>query len=107
MPMYPYECGCGHAIEVFKPMAQYRTPESCPECGAVMERVHTRRCASLDTPFQKPVEMFSVAPTNPVELQELRQKMPDVELTSQLVPIARTRTEKLRILKATGFEEHS
>jgi len=51
--------------------------------------------------------MFSVAPTNPVELQELRQKMPDVELTSQLVPIARTRTEKLRILKATGFEEHS
>lgn len=106
MPMYPYKCwACGHATEVFKPMTQYKTPEQCPECGASMDRVFTHRCASLDTPFRKPIEMFSVAPTNPAEVVALRRAMPDVTLTPQLVPVAHSRAEKLRILRATGCEE--
>jgi len=60
-----------------------------------------------DRPYQTPIEMFSVAPETPAQLADLRRKMPDVQLTDQLVPVARNRQEKLRILKAVNGEERS
>jgi len=38
MPSYDYECeGCG-PFTAMRPMAQYRDPCACPECGALAER---------------------------------------------------------------------
>ena len=108
MPMYPYECPeCGYVEDVFKPMSECGSVESCPDCGAVMDRTYGRGPSTLDEAFHKPIEMFSVAPTGVDEFNELRQKLPDTEFTADLVPVAHNRSEKKRILEATGFEELS
>lgn len=107
MPMYPYECPeCGFVYKTFKPMSESGTPESCSECGALMDRVFTG-CASLDTAYHKPIEMFSVAPTGADELTALRKKLPDTVFTDQGVPLAHNLAEKQRILAAAGFEDRS
>lgn len=95
----------------------------CCKCGAFLDGVHTAptKCsscetlscqagpspASLDTAYHRPIEMFSVAPMGADEYDTLRRKLPDVEFTPQLVPIAHNLAEKRRILKATGFEDRS
>lgn len=105
MPCYPYTCDCGHKTDIFKPMSQYRDLELCPICGVEMQRDFTGGCASTDVAFNKPIEMFSVAPRNLSELSRLREKLPETKFTDQMVPIAHNRAEKLRILRALDCEE--
>jgi len=62
---------------------------------------------TVDQAFHQPIEMFSVAPESPDQLRDMREKLPDLEFTSDLVPIAHNRQEKLAILKAVGFEERN
>lgn len=39
MPMYDYACGdCGE-FAVLRPLAQWRDPASCPQCGALSGRI--------------------------------------------------------------------
>jgi len=38
MPVYEYECSeCGE-FSASRPMAQYREPQACPQCGRACER---------------------------------------------------------------------
>lgn len=106
MPLYDYKCPvCDQQVELLIPMLEYQSEQPCT-CGAVMQRIFTTK-KSHSPNFRKPIEMFSVAPTSPQELEAFRRKCPDVELTRQLVPIAHNRTEKKQILRAVGFEEKS
>lgn len=107
MPIYPFDCeACGYHGDVMKSISEYQEHEPCPQCGVEMQRDFAPRQPE-DSVYQKPIEMFGVAPETPAELTDLRRKLPDVELTDQLVPVARTYAEKKRILKATGFEDRS
>ena len=104
MPTYPYECPkCGHEGDTFKPVSEYRSLEFCPKCGFPMARVYGP-VASPDTAFHKPIEMFSIAGTAG-EMQQLRERLPDTQFTNQGVPLARSRAEKMRLLKVAGFRE--
>jgi putative FmdB family regulatory protein len=45
MPNYDYDClECG-VFTAFRPMAEYRLPQTCPDCGKISERTF------LDTPY--------------------------------------------------------
>ncbi len=58
-----------------------------------------------------PIEMMSIALDNEDEIQEFRQRNPGTEISSNRndrnfgVPIAKSRTEKLRVLEREGFVE--
>jgi putative FmdB family regulatory protein len=39
MPCYQYSCPKEHAFEVVLPVADYRTPQACPECGTLGRRI--------------------------------------------------------------------
>lgn len=58
-----------------------------------------------------PIEMLSIAVDNEDEIDEFRKRNPGVEISRDRrdrnfgVPIATSRSEKLRILKAEGFVE--
>lgn len=107
MPRYPYTCDtCGQEHEELVPMSQYKPEIPCPQCGAKMHRTYMGRSPhSSATPYQHPIEMYSVAPNSPQELAAFRRANPDVQLNDQLVPLARNRQEKLHILKSLGYEE--
>lgn len=110
MPRYPHTCpACEYMGDVFKPISQYDRVEVCPECGTDMERSFmTSPPSTLDKAFRKPIEMYSIAPTNPQEVVDLRRKCPDVTFTRDgLVPLARNRAEKKRLLAAVNFQELS
>jgi len=109
MPRYSYICdACGLEHDEFVPMSQYQKEVPCPQCGAMMPRTFAGRTPhTLDKPFHKPIEMYSVAPETPAEVADFRRKNPDVQLNDQLVPMARNRAEKLRILRNAGYEEKS
>lgn len=110
MPRYPYTCdACDDEVDVFKLMSQYDDPETCPTCGAQMAHNFMARGtpATLDKPFHKPIEMFSIAPETPQQMADLRRKLPDTQFTRDLVPLAHTRAEKMRILKAVNYQELS
>ena len=109
MPRYDYVCdSCGIVAEEFCTISKYRSKIPCLDCddGTMMRRDFTRGTpATLDTAFQHPIEMYSVAPETPHELAAFRQRNPGVKLNDQLVPIAHSRAEKLRILRNEGYEE--
>ena len=109
MPRYPYTClNCSGRKDVFKPISRYDDPEICPDCGTEMSRDFIAKPpATLDKPFHKPIEMFSIAPETPQEMVDLRRKLPDTQFTRDLVPLARTRAEKKRLLSAVNFQELS
>ncbi len=107
-PTYSYGCpACSHRQDVFKPMDQYNSPETCGECGVQTERAYDTPPITLNKAYRTPIEMFSVAPETPGEMVALREALPDTKFTDQGVPIAHSRSEKMAILKVTGYEEHS
>jgi len=80
--------------------------------GDLVEQTGPRNRVSRGVPgtnqrvFDTPIEMYSVAPESPAEAQQLRAA--GIELTPDtLVPVARTRQDKMRILKAVGYEERN
>lgn len=58
-----------------------------------------------------PIEMLSIALDNEDEIAEFRQRNPGIEISDRRsdrnfgVPIAKSRSEKLRILEKEGFVE--
>lgn len=63
--------------------------------------------------FAVPIEMFSIALDNDVEIAAFRLKAPDVEISSEWanplygVPVARNRHQKLQALKAAEYQERN
>lgn len=106
MPMYQHKCECGHEDSYFRPMAESKEVPDCPVCGQPMPRNFHAEGAGphLDKPFQKPIEMHSIALNHPDDIKAFKQRNPDVEVKDG-VPIAHTRKEKLRILDREGFME--
>jgi len=111
MPRYLYKCDvCDTLSEEFVPISQYQSEIPCPKCrnGIMMRREYAGQApGSFNRAFHKPIEMFSIAPETPAELAAFRKRNPDVKLTDQFVPLARSRSEKLRILKNEGYEERN
>lgn len=102
MPRYAMCQDCGHMIERYAPMV-------CAECGWApkVEQDFSYPAPHVPEVYDKPIEMYSVAPETPEQLADLREKVPDLEVNDLLVPIARDRPQKKRILKAAGYEEKS
>ena len=95
-------------------MAHRNHLPQCPQCGpdpgaTLMQR--SLQAEATNTPmqdFRKPIDMFSIAPTNGDEELELRRAVPEAEWDETLkVPKARNRQEKLKLLKACGYVEKS
>lgn len=111
MPTYCYCCEqCGEVSAEFRPISRRSDAGVCSKCGAVTFRHRGAEFTEYqrhNPNFSKPIEMYSIAPENPRQLQELRQKCPDVKFNDLLVPIARNRQEKLKLLKAVGYVENN
>lgn len=114
MPMYVQVCpSCGFEDQMFRSMAEAHLKPSCPRCGQEMDRDYQAEGAGphLDEAFTHPIEMHSIAVTNDEDIKAFKRRNPDVEIGTNPnrddygVPIARSRAEKLRILRAEGFEE--
>ena len=39
MPLYEYECGCGHKFEELRPMLMSSEDALCPKCGSLAQRI--------------------------------------------------------------------
>lgn len=103
MPRYDYYCpNCG-VCEEFQHMRE-DTLEMCPRCQAGYTKLISKPSGAMEREYRTPIELLSVAPANEAEEIMFRQRNPDAEMKDG-VPIARTRKQKLRILKNEGFEE--
>lgn len=75
-------------------------------CGGQVRNSERRVTGAYDTP----IELYSIA-MNRDEIADFRQRCPgvDVAVSGPMmgVPIARTRSQKTRALKAAGFEERN
>jgi len=111
MPMYDYICDiCGTTAAEFRTISQFQSEIPCSKCndGTMMRRNFAGKApGTFNRAFRKPIEMFSIAPETPAELAAFRKRNPDVKLTEQFVPLARSRAEKLRILRNENFEERN
>jgi putative FmdB family regulatory protein len=111
MPLYEYRCSCGHTAEIYRHMWN-EEPEICPKCLNYMGRIpsvpHTHR------DFNKSIEHYALAPTDPEDVMELRKKLPsEIQMSIDQddpmygVPISRNETERKQILKAAGHVDKS
>jgi hypothetical protein len=93
---------------------------ACEECGgetfrdeAVAQRMQQSGKRNITGAFAKPIEMLSVALDDEQGIREFKQRNPDVECSMDRssphfgVPMARTRQEKLSVLKNEGFAENN
>lgn len=108
MPIYCYECSaCGHQDEEFHHMNE-DGPE-CPNCGPIgtYQRVPTLIHTFKD--YHKPIEMHSIGVAHADEIEDFQRRNPGVDISSDVndplygVPIARSFSEKKRILKTEGY----
>lgn len=107
MPIYEYECqDCGHRDDEFQHMADAPL-DRCPACGGRYARQVSRPSGAMTREYRTPIEMHSIAVTGDDEIRAFRRRNPGAEITHDGVPIARTRQEKLRILKNEGFQERN
>lgn len=113
MPMYEYECECGHADTIFMQMKdcnEHTIVMPCPKCAGNFRRQVSVPHTDLKE-FHKPIELLSIAMEDREEIEAFAKRCPDVDVsldeTSELygVPVARTRKAKLQALKAAGFVE--
>lgn len=110
MPLYDYECVCGHKFETFRTMKD-ESFEQCPTCKSYA----TNRVPSLPhtdlKAFHTPIEMFSIALDTPEEVRAFKQRCPDVEMcddpSSEMfgLPVAHNRKQKTQALAAAGYVE--
>lgn len=108
MPLYDYECSvCHHRDEEFQHIREERL-KTCPACGLPQyERQVSMPSTALVREYDKPIEMWSIAPVTQDEVSAFKRKHPDVKFSRDGAPLARTRQEKLAILRSEGFEERN
>ena len=105
MPLYRHTCeNCGRSVEDFRPMSEMRILPICI-CGMPMARDIQGETRSGNAAFNKPIELYSLAP----ETLEQRRELEAVgtTFTPEGVPLARDRAEKKRIMKTAGYVEMS
>ena len=109
MPMRAFTCrACGLTKRYMQSLREDSLP-SC-SCGGETFRDYAEESTGRSPTgvFATPIEMYSIAMT-PDEVPAFKQKCPDVDVATEGemagVPIARTRSQKLRALKAMGFQE--
>lgn len=111
MPAYVFVCPCGLTKEEFRSIKDEADPPTCP-CGCEMKRDYAAECVGsrVTGAYDKPIDMYSIA-MNHNEIEDFRRKCPGVEVPTSGpmmgVPVVRTRSEKMRALKAAGFEEQN
>lgn len=111
MPIYQYRCReCGHEVEEYQSIHDEALTR-CPSCEAeAYGRVPTVPHTDM-AEFHKPIEMHSIGLCHPDDIREFKRRHPDVQMSDDPshplygVPVARSRKEKLAVLKAEGFEE--
>lgn len=111
MPLYSYKLADGSVVEEFQHMSAAPLTEIAgqkAERTVQKPKVRTQYGEGSNT---KPIEMLSIALDNEDEIDEFRQRNPGTEISRDRrsasfgVPIAKSRTEKLRMLKNEGFVE--
>ena len=110
MPSHDHQCEtCQREETVHNKVTE--APEWPECCGETMPRVYGT--AHRTGTFATPIEMLSVAVDSPSEIADFRKRNPGVEISHDRadpnfgVPIARTRKEKMAILRSEGFEERN
>lgn len=111
MPLYPYLLADGTVRDVFQHMSE---PHLTEIDGQACQRticapnVRTEYGAGSHT---EPIKMMSVALDNEDEIDDFRKRNPGVDISSDRthpdfgVPVATSRSQKMRILKNEGFVE--
>lgn len=112
MPIYVYECDeCGHSDEDFQSL--HSKPHTiCPMCRNIgtYHRIPTVTHTNIKE-FYKPIELHSLGLAHADEIAAFQRRNPDVPISTDPndplygVPRARTRKEKLEILKKEGYVE--
>lgn len=112
MPMYPYRfLDTGEEFEEF---AHMNDPPLIEKNGRKVERavcVSRVRTNYGEGSGTEPIEMMSIGVDTEEEIAAFRARNPGVEISDNRhdrnfgIPIAKSRTEKLRILKNEGFVE--
>ena len=83
MPIYPYECDCGHKFDVYAKMSELENlSPNCPNCGILLGRLH-RRLALVN---------FS------------GEKVEDPQWCPALGCVVKNQKDRERIAKARGYE---
>jgi len=108
VPIHNHECEhCGRTEIVCHSIREDPVWPEC--CGEGMPRVYDRPFST--GVFDKPIEMQSIGCNSWEEIHDFKRKCPGIEMSTDPndelfgVPIAKTRQEKLKALKATGFVE--
>jgi hypothetical protein len=113
MPRYDYQF-TDEQGGTFEDVASIRSEPMTEYLGRPCRRVPS--CPSVRTQYgegshTKPVEMLSIAVDNEEEVDAFRARNPGVEISRDRssplfgVPVAKSRSEKLRVLKQEGFVE--
>lgn len=112
MPLYSYCCSeCGKTHDDFRTIGDRDTPGVCG-CGGPAPRQFSP-CGSrgMIREFGTPIEMYSVALSDPGEVRDFQRRNPGIDISSDRrdplfgVPVVRTRQQKLSVLRNEGFVE--
>jgi hypothetical protein len=113
MPMYSYafDDNSGDGFDIFQHMSEdVLTEHEGRPCHRTVQMFRPITCYGKGS-GSDPIEMLSIAVDSPGEVREFRKRNPGVEISDFLsdplfgVPIAKSRSEKLRILKTEKFAE--
>lgn len=106
MPLRTFTCEkCGRTERVFQTLHEELSPPC--SCGGKTFRDYTQESGNRNCTgaFRTPIEMASIGPVMPDELPAFKQACPQVDLTPEGVPLARTRHQKLQVLRHFGMQE--
>lgn len=115
MPLYAYRYTdvAGGGFDQFGRMSdEALTEHEGRPCERTVSLPHVRTIYGKGNGC-KPIEMMSIALMGKSEIDEFRKRNPGTEISSDRkselygVPIAKSRTEKLRILDKEGFYERN
>jgi hypothetical protein len=107
--IYCWICdACGSQKEVSRSMAESSKMEFCSKCGTFMRRDYPAEHASTRGDYNEPIVMQSMA-IHPDDAAKYRSQFPNHELVGVpggfVAPVARSLTEKRRILKDRGWHD--
>lgn len=112
MPLHSYQCGsCGFADDEYHKKSAPEVME-CPHCQAPTYRKQVSLPHAPQLGYHKPITMYSAAVNTIEEIHRLQKMCPDAEIADKDyndplwgVPVAKSRTAKLQVLKARGLQE--
>ena len=111
MPVYSFLCKtCLRTADEYQKMSS-PSVGVCPQCGTETYTKVPSLPHTSQKEFHTPIEMHSIACNDMDEIREMQRAGvsisddPDNDLFG--VPIAHSRHEKLKALKAAGYEERS